>query len=73
VLIKGVKFDCFLLQVEFMTRKVFISCVPKNFVCGIIYRQHNSPEYFQKYFKDKIEEIVSSGKAVYIMGDFNVA
>jgi hypothetical protein len=44
----------------------------KNIVCGIIYRQHNSPEYFQKYFEDKIEEIVSSGKAVYVMGDFNV-
>jgi hypothetical protein len=44
----------------------------KNIVCGIVYRQHNSPEYFQKYFEDKIEELVSSDKVIYIMGDFNV-
>lgn len=43
-----------------------------NIVCGIVYRQHNSPEYFQKYFEDKIEELVSSDKVIYIMGDFNV-
>jgi hypothetical protein len=44
----------------------------KNIVCGIVYRQHNSPEYFQKYFEDKLEELVSSDKVIYIMGDFNV-
>ena len=44
----------------------------KNIVCGIVYPQHNSPEYFQKYFEDKIEELVSSDKVIYIMGDFNV-
>ena len=40
----------------------------KNIVCGIIYRQHNSPDYFQSYY----EEMVSDDKTVYIMGDFNI-
>ena len=44
----------------------------KNVICGIIYRQHNSPESFQKYFEEKIEELVSMDKTIYIMGDFNV-
>ena len=44
----------------------------RNIVCGIIYRQHNSPEYFQSYFKEKIEKLVSGDKTVYIMGDFNI-
>jgi len=44
----------------------------KNIVCGIIYRQHNSPDYFQSYFKEVIEKMVSDDKTVYIMGDFNI-
>ena len=44
----------------------------KNIVCGIIYRQHNSPEYFQSYFEEVIEKMVSDDKTVYIMGDFNI-
>ena len=40
----------------------------KNIVCGIIYRQHNSPDYFQSYY----EKMVSDEKTVYIMGDFNI-
>lgn len=38
----------------------------KNIVCGIIYRQHNSPEYFQSYFEEVIEKMVSDDKTVYI-------
>jgi len=30
----------------------------KNIVCGIVYRQHNSPEEFLKYFEDSIEKFV---------------
>ena len=44
----------------------------KNIVCGIIYRQHNSPEYFQSYFEEVIEKMVSVDKTVYIMGDLNI-
>ena len=44
----------------------------KNIVCSIIYRQHNSPEYFQSYFEEVIEKMVSYDKTVYIMGDFNI-
>ena len=44
----------------------------KNIVCGIIYRQHNSPDYFQSYFEEVIEKMVSDDKTVYIMGDFNI-
>ena len=44
----------------------------KNIVCGIIYRQHNSPEYFQSYFEEVIEKMVSDDKTVYSMGDFNI-
>ena len=38
----------------------------KNIVCGIIYRQHNSTEYFQSYFEEVIEKMVSDDKTVYI-------
>jgi len=40
----------------------------KNIVCGIIYRPHNSPDYFEEV----IEKMVSDDKTVYIMGDFNI-
>ena len=44
----------------------------KNIVCGIIYRQHNSPEVFQNYFENTIDKFVSSGKLVFLLGDINV-
>ena len=43
----------------------------KNVICGIIYRQHNSPDCFIEYFSDTIEKLASTGKTIYIMGDFN--
>ena len=45
---------------------------PKNIVCGIIYGQHNSPDYFLTYLDKTIEILVSDDKDVYIMGDFNI-
>ena len=36
----------------------------KHIVCGIIYRQHNSPEQFQNYFADTVEKFISSGKTL---------
>ena len=44
----------------------------KNIVCGIIYCQHNSPDYFLTYRDKTIEKMVSDDKDVYIMGDFNI-
>ena len=44
-----------------------------NIICGIIYRQHNSPESFQAYFNEALERFSLSDKAVYIMMvDFNI-
>ena len=43
-----------------------------NIICGIIYRQHNSPERFLTYFEETIEKMSSSGKPIYLMGDFNI-
>ena len=44
----------------------------KNIVCGIIYRLHNSPDYFLTHLDKTTEKMVSDGKDVYIMGDFNI-
>ena len=44
----------------------------KTVICGIFYRQHNSPERFQLYFDESIEKFTSSGKDIVIMGDFNI-
>ena len=43
-----------------------------NITCGVIYRQHNSPERFQTYFNETIERLSHSGKPIYLMGDFNI-
>ena len=44
----------------------------KNIICGIIYRQHNSPDDFLTYLDRTIEKMVSDDKDIYIMGDFNI-
>ena len=44
----------------------------KNIVCGIIYGQHNSPDYFLTYPDKTIEILVSDDKNVYILVDFNI-
>ena len=44
----------------------------KNIICGIIYRQHNSPEFFQSYFEETVERLASTNKNVYVFGDFNI-
>ena len=51
--------------------KYFLSTL-KNIVCGIIYRQHNSPDYFLTYLDKTIEQLVSDDKDIYIIGDFNI-
>ena len=43
-----------------------------NIICGIVYRQHNSPQRFQGYFDETPEKVIASNKSVYIMGDFNI-
>jgi hypothetical protein len=44
----------------------------KNIICGIIYSQHNSPDPFKQYYEESLEKFVSSGKTIFIMGDFNI-
>ena len=41
-------------------------------VCGIIYCQHNLPDYFLMHLEKIIEKMVSDDMDVYIMGDFNI-
>ena len=43
-----------------------------NIICGVIYRQHNYPESFQTYFDETLEKLSTSGKPIYVMGDFNI-
>ena len=48
--------------------------LPKNcnIICGVIYRQHNSPEHFQEYLDEIIEKLSTSGKQIFLMGDTNL-
>ena len=34
----------------------------KNVICGVLYRQHNSPESFLKYLEETIDKFTSTGK-----------
>ena len=38
----------------------------KNVICGIIYRQHNSPGCFIEYFSYTIKKLASAGKTIYV-------
>ena len=43
-----------------------------DITCGVIYRQHNSPEKFLSYFEETVERLSTSGKPIYIMTDANI-
>ena len=43
-----------------------------NIICGIVYRQHNSPQRFQEYFDETLEKLIASNKSVYVTGDLNI-
>ena len=43
-----------------------------NIICGVLYRQHNSPERFQEYFDSTMEKLSATGKQIILMGDFNI-
>ena len=57
-------FEALWIEISFVTSK--------NIICGIIYRQHNSPEYFQSHFEETVERLASANKNVYVIGDFNI-
>ena len=59
----NVSYQAMWIEIQFSKRK--------NVICGIIYRQHNSPEKVQEYFDSAVEKY-SSLKNQYIMGDFNI-
>ena len=46
----------------------YVVCKEKNVICGIIYRQHDSPESLQSYLDEVLERISSNDKTVHIMG-----
>ena len=43
-----------------------------NIICGVLYRQHNSPERFQESFDSTMEKLSATGKQIILMGDFNI-
>ena len=43
-----------------------------NIICGVLYKQHNSPERFQEYFDSTMEKLSATGKQIILMEDFNV-
>ena len=44
----------------------------KNIICGVLYRQHNTPHHFLRYFDETIEKFSVTGKQSCILGDFNL-
>ena len=44
----------------------------KKNICGIIYRQHNSPDTFLSYFDESLEKYSFKKQPVFILGDFNI-
>ena len=44
----------------------------KNIICGVIYRQHNSPNIFLDYFNEVLDKMTSRNLPTYILGDFNI-
>ena len=44
----------------------------KNVICGIVYRQHNSPENFLKYIEEAVEKYSAAIKNLCLRGDFNL-
>ena len=43
-----------------------------NIICGVLYRQHNSPEQFLKNIEETAENLIATGKPVYVMTDANI-
>ena len=56
---------------HFLWIEIHLSNGP-NIICGIMYRQHNTPERFQEYFDETLEKFSTSNKSIFVMGDFNI-
>ena len=41
-------------------------------ICGVIYRQHNSPEKFLNYFEQTVEKLSATGRRIFIMTNANI-
>jgi exonuclease III len=57
-------FQALWIEVEFINKA--------NVICGVLYRQHNSPDDFQNYIDLSLEKFGATGKPIYLLGDFNV-
>ena len=44
----------------------------KNIICGIIYRQHSSPDHFLKYLESTLEHYNKKERTIFLFGDFNI-
>ena len=51
--------------------KVHLSWQP-NLMCGVVQRQHNSPQQFLDYFYETLEKFSALNKPIFITGDFNI-
>ena len=56
-------------HVPLIAGKEHIQTRGTSFSCGIIYRQHDSPDSFQSYLDEVLERISSNDKTVHVMGD----
>ena len=43
-----------------------------NIICGVMYRQHNSPQQFLDYFDETLEKFSALNKPIFIMGDLDI-
>ena len=60
--------------IEKTTNSEFQACFSKkkNIICAVMYRQHNNPDRFLKYFEESVERYSATGKQLCILGDYNL-
>ena len=40
--------------------------------CGVVYRQHNSPDRFLEHFEETVDRYCATDKSIYLLGDVNI-
>ena len=59
------EFQALWIEISFVKKK-------KNYICAIMYRQHNNPDRFLQYFEESVEKYSATGKQLCILGDYNL-
>ena len=49
-------------NVAFQLLWIEIYSSQNDFICGIVYRQHNAPQRFQECFDETLEQLIASNK-----------